>query len=319
MKIKIAFQTPQIDVRGTCVALYDYAHYNETILNNESVIVVPSSSLIKCKNDKIAVEKFKKRFNVLFYDSNEHLEDIISDCDIIYFIKYGKNNDFLSTKIKNVIHCVFDMTDPHGSVYAGVSYTLAKKFNQELFVPHMAGLEPSINKENLRKDLNISDDKTVFGYHGGRDAFNIDYVIQTVKLIVRECDNIYFIFVNIPKFDDHPNIIFLNPIVYPEEKNKFICTCDAMIHAQNLGETFGLSISEFSVNNKPIITYGGPVWNDTYKNILKDKAIYYYNETDVYNIFKTFRKEDYIDKDLNCYKEYSPEKVMKIFKEVFID
>jgi hypothetical protein len=319
MTIKIAFQTPQIDVRGTCVALYDYAHYNETILNNQSIIVVPSISIIKCVNDELAVEKFKKRFNIIFYDSNEHLENIISDCDIIYFIKYGRNNEYLSNKIKNVIHCVFDMSDPHGDVYAGVSYTLAKKFGKQLFVPHIAGLEASLTKENLRSKLNISEDKTVFGYHGGKDAFNIHFVIEAVKKVVRENENIYFIFVNIPKFDNHSNIIFLDTIVYPDEKNRFICTCDAMIHAQKLGETFGLSISEFSINNKPIITYGGSVWNDTYKNILKDKALYYYNEEDVYNIFKNFKKEDYVGKDLNCYTDYSPEKVMKIFKEVFID
>lgn len=319
MTIKIAFQTPQIDVRGTCVALYDYAHYNETILNNKSIIVVPSSSIIRHVNDEIALEKFKKRFDIMFYDSNEHLENIISDCDIIYFIKYGRNNEYISNKIKNVIHCVFDMSEPHGDVYAGVSYTLARKFGKDIFVPHIAGLQPSLTKENLRKELNISEDKIVFGYHGGKDAFNIDFVIQTIKQIVRENENIYFIFVNIPKFDDHKNIIFLNSIIYPEEKNRFICTCDAMIHAQKFGETFGLSISEFSVNNKPIITYGGYVWNDTYKNILKDKAIYYYNQIDIYNIFKTFQKEKYIDKDLNYYKDYSPEKVMKIFKEVFID
>lgn len=319
MTIKIAFHTPQIDVRGTCVALYDYAHYNEQILNNKSIVVVPIISLVNKKTEDIALEKFKKRFDVIFYYSDEHLENIISDCNIIYFIKYGLNNEYISKKIKNVIHCVFDMSEPHGDVYAGVSYNLAKKFNKELFVPHMVSLEPSLTKENLKEELNIPNDKIIFGYHGGSDAFNIDFVKETIKKIVREMDNIYFIFVNIPKFDDHSNIIFLNSIVYPEEKNKFICTCDAMIHAQELGETFGLSISEFSINNKPIITYGGYVWNDTYKSILKDKAIYYNNSEELYNIFKNFKKEDYINKDLNCYKDYTPEIVMKKFKEVFID
>ena len=34
--VKIGFYTEQLDVRGTCVAIYDYAHYNEVLLNNDS-------------------------------------------------------------------------------------------------------------------------------------------------------------------------------------------------------------------------------------------------------------------------------------------
>ena len=58
-----------------------------------------------------------------------------------------------------------------------------------------------------------------------------------------------------------------------------------MIHAQYLGETFGLSIGEFSVNNKPIITYGGRVLNDNYKIILKNNAIYYHINTPNFIIY----------------------------------
>jgi hypothetical protein len=91
-----------------------------------------------------------------------------------------------------------------------------------------------------------------------------------------------------------------------------------MIHAQSLGETFGLSIGEFSVNNKPIVTYGGKVWNDHYKNILKDQALYYHNEEECYKLLTTFNPKNWGGKDNNCYRNYSPEKVMKKFKEVFL-
>jgi hypothetical protein len=315
----IAFHTPQIDIRGSCVAIYDYAHYNEKILGNKSIIVVPSISLSNGKNQQIAVQKFEKRFDVFYYTSDYDLENILSNCNIIYYIKYGKNDGFLSKKIKNVIHCVFDLSDPHGEVYAAVSYTLAKKFEKELFVPHIVGLESSKTKENLRDILCIPKDAIVFGYHGGYECFNIDFVKEVVKDIVRERKDIYFVFINIEKFDNHSQILFREKIVDPDDKNKFISTCDAMLHAQKLGETFGLSIAEFSINNKPIITYGGAVWNDTYKNILKEKGIYYTNYFELYNILSNFDKELYKDKDLNCYKEYSPEIVMKKFKEVFID
>ena len=35
--------------------------------------------------------------------------------------------------------------------------------------------------------------------------------------------------------------------------------------------------------------------------------------------YTRFDFRTYVDKDVNCYKDYTPEKVMKIFKEVFID
>jgi hypothetical protein len=86
-----------------------------------------------------------------------------------------------------------------------------------------------------------------------------------------------------------------------------------------LGQSFGLSLADFSVNNKPIITFGGIVLNDNYKKILGDKALYYTNEGELLEILETFDKNKYIGKDLNCYKEYTPVKVMEQFKKVFID
>ena len=40
------------------------------------------------------------------------------------------------------------------------------------------------------------------------------------------------------------------------QKVKFINTCNAMLHARSLGESFGLSCAEFAIKNKPIFTYG---------------------------------------------------------------
>lgn len=315
--VKIAFYSDGLDVRGTCTAMYDYAHYNEILLKNESIIITQKNNSY---NNEIAIEKFQKRFKVFFYDIIEEIQDFISDCDIIYYIKYGKNDHFLPKNIKIVIHCVFDMTDPHGDVYAAVSETLARKFNKTLFVPHMIGLLPSINKnDNLRKSLNIPEDAIVFGRHGGQDTFNLQFTKDVINNIVENNPKLYFLFVNTPKFGHHHHLIFLDKIITYDEKNKFINTCDAHLECGNLGHTFGLSIGEFSVNNKPIISYGGPTWNNAHKDILKDKGIYFYNNIDFYNILTTFNPEEYKNKDLNCYKDYSPEKVMKIFKEIFID
>jgi|UniRef100_A0A6C0CXP5 hypothetical protein len=316
--LKIAFHTPQIDIRGSCTAIFDYAYYNEKILGNNSIIVLPYSSIDESKNDLIAIRKFQKYFYVYFYKNYSELDSILSNCNIFYQIHYGKRENSYLSRLKNVIHCVFDLSEPHGDVYASVSDVLGNKFGINLYVPHMVGLPPSETGENLRNELGISESATVFGYHGGSDAFNIDFVKDIIKKVIRENKDLYFIFVNTPRFDHHSNIFFLEKLTINEDKNKFICSCDAMIHAQKLGETFGLSIAEFSVNNKPIITYGGWTWNTNHKNILGDKAIYY-TENNLYDILTNFDKNIYINTDLNCYKEFSPDNVMKKFKEVFID
>jgi hypothetical protein len=316
---RIAFHTPALDVRGTCVSIYDYAHFNEVLLHNESLIVVPNTSTIENKNDTLAVTKFTNRFKVIFYHSHEHLEEIISDCDLIYFIKYGKNDGILSHKIKNIVHCVFDMSQPHGDVYAGISHAIAKKYNNTLFVPHMISLKPSETQANLRSELNIPDDAVVFSRYGGLDTFNLEICYRAIKRIVDDTTDRYFLFINTPIFYHHPRIIHLSKIVTDEDKNKFICTSDAHLECSNFGHSFGLAIGEYSVNNKPIICYNGWVWNRNHMDILGDKAIYFDNEDKFYDILKTFNPLDYKDKDNNCYREYTPEKVMIQFKTIFID
>ena len=319
--IKIGFHTPQIDVRGTCSALYDYAHYNELLLKNKSIIVVPQKSIINNSNDLIAIEKFEDRFRIVFYEDKEDLQKILEDekCDIIYSIKYGTNDNFIFDNIKNCIHCVFDMSQPHGDVYAGVSHTIATKYGKSAFVPHMIGLKPSETGENLREELGIPKEALVFGRHGGEDTFNIDFVKDSIKKIVRQRDDIYFIFVNTPAFDDHSHIFFLKKIIKDEDKNRFIMTCDAHLECGTLGHTFGLSMGEFAVNNKPIIAYGGWTWNTAHKDILGYNAIYFNDQNDFYDLITTFDPIKYSNIDFNCYKDYTPEKVMIKFKEVFID
>lgn len=315
MPLKVLFHTPQLDVRGTCTATYDYAHYNEVLLGNKSVII---SKHNHSATDILAVKKFEERFTVLYYNNIDDID--VSDFDVVYNIKYGKkgNDNELFKGTRNVIHCVFDMTEPHGDVYAGVSQALATKFGSSLFVPHMIGLKPSISptaRKEFRKSLGIPDSAVVFGRHGGTDTFDLDFVKETIKTVVRMNEWIYYVFINTPAFDNHPRLIFCDKIITDTEKTNFISSCDACIHAQSLGETFGLSVGEFSVHNKPIITYGGYTWNRAHKDILGDRAMYYKDAPELYKIFTEFYPHD----APNCYDDYSPEKVMRKFKEVFLE
>ena len=315
---KIAFQTPCIDVRGTCTAIYDYAHYNETILNNQSIIVVPIDYLQK--SDSTAIDKFKKRFKIFIYNSIENLDAILllEKCDILYTIKYGKKDGIVSNRFKTVVHCVFDMTEPHGDVYAGVSESLAKKFNQTNFVPHMASMEPT-DGDDLRSELNIPSNAIVFGRHGGKDTFNLEWAKEVFSRVVRERDDIYFVFLNAHVFDDHPHIITLQPTADMEYKKKFIRTIDCGLCPESLGHTGGLAIADICAYNKPMMIYDGPVWNTAHIDTMGDKGIYFDTPEKLYELLTVFNPKDYEGKDLNGYRQFDSKSVMEIFKKVFIE
>lgn len=318
MSLKIAFHEPHLTVRGTSVALYDYARYNQELLGNESVIILPREGV--SKSDPLAMVKFVSKFRVLVYNPG-NLDSVLEEekCDVLYCIKYGKNDGIFSRKIKTVIHCVFDMSEPHGNVYAGVSSELAKKFGSSVFVPHMVSLKPSETKMNLREKLNIPGNAIVFGRYGGTDTFDLPYNWKIIKKILEVRDDVYFLFINTPDFYHHDRILHLPVVTDDNEKNLFINTCDAHLEAGTLGHSFGLAIAENSINNKPVIAYTSQnLWNTAHISILKDKAIYFSNETELYNVLFNFKPEDYTGKDLNCYRDYTPEKVMEIFRTVFL-
>ena len=171
----------------------------------------------------------------------------------------------------------------------------------------------------MRKKLGIPSDAIVFGRYGGFYEFNIECVHYIIDFITNENNNIYFLFANTNKFcNEKKNIIFLDKIIDLNEKSEFINTCDAMIHARLMGETFGLSIAEFSIKNKPIITCHAGY--KAHLNILKDNCFIYNDANSLYNIFNhIYNNINYIIlKDWNMYKNYSPEIIMNEFNEKFI-
>ena len=58
----VLFHSNQLGMRGTEVALYDYALYNEIILGNKSIIVSDSTKELS------TLDKFKSKFEVLLYE-----------------------------------------------------------------------------------------------------------------------------------------------------------------------------------------------------------------------------------------------------------
>jgi glycosyltransferase involved in cell wall biosynthesis len=318
MVLKIGFLENKLTIRGTTRAMFDYAHYNELILKNKSIIITRRPQ--DFSNTTIQTyDTFNKRFTLIYYKTYKDINIIVKEnnLDILYIIKSGSKEDKLyTTECKCVIHCVFDTSDFHGNVYSPIAESLNKIFNTNYpVVPHMLSI-PNHN-EDLRLSLNIPKNANVFGYYGGEDSFNIIFVIELILEI--KIPDIYFLFMNIMNFcEDCPksNIIFLPGTNNEEYKRKFINTCDALLHARDRGESFGITCGEFAICNKPVITYGkSPETNHI--ELLGDQGIIYNNKSELYNILINFIK--YKTSNTGYHKHTNPDYIMNIFKKVFID
>ncbi len=313
--MKIAFHSNQLCERGSEVALYDYAYYNEKILKNNSLIISKKDANLE------SFTKFKDRFNVFLYKDFSEVDQILrkEKTDVFYAIKDGKRDGIESKICKTVIHCMFDLDQPHGDVYAAISYWLSqeKSNGKTPVVPHMVNL-PNI-KADLRNELGISNDEIVLGRYGGYGTFDLKFAHEAIKRALKKRKDIVFLFQNTSKFcDDHPQIIRLPQNTDMLQKVKFINTCDAMLHAREQGETFGLAIGEFSIKNKPIITWNGSR-DKAHLDILGNKAIKYSNEEDLYTILINISKDKLIGNDWDCYSnKYCPETVMDKFNKIFL-
>lgn len=317
--MKIGFHAQSISLRGTEIALYDYAFHNETLLNNESIIFYKSQSNV----DADVLKKFQAQFNVLAYENHAQLVRLAEKekIDLAYFIKSGNRDGDLIDTIPSAVHAVFP-TKPaefHGDRFAFVSHWLAKEYSNHAvpYVPHMIA---HLSAEgDLRASLGIPARSTVLGCYGGSDSFNIAFVHKTIEDVLQERKDIYFIFMNIAPFAQHERLLFLPGSADPARKAQFINTCDGMIHARGIGETFGLACGEFSMKNKPVLTYYMSPQR-SHIEILGDQGIFYKGPRDLKQILLTYTPSIQHAKSWDAYStDYSPEPVMQKFKSVFLE
>jgi len=318
--MNILFQCNQLSNRGTEVAIYDYAHYCEELLGHNSIIMCRKNSSF---TDPLVVEKFENRFKVIWYDHNEDqiIEKIVfqQSADLFYSLKSGGFDANISFSTKSAIHGVFDL-DPHGDKWAVISEWLSQDVQKRRqinvpIVPHIVQL-PETN-QNLRERLNIPKGAFVVGRHGGYDQLDIPFVYNAIKRALDKRSDLYFLLLNTrPLPFQHERIIYLRGTADMLKKRMFINTCDVCLHGRALGESFGLAVAEFSICNKPVITYYGSeqrshIW------ILANDGFYYNNENQLVDLLlNSYNKQRNYDK----YSErFNPKIVMEQFKKVFID
>jgi len=334
--------------RGTAVATYDYAHFNETLLNNRSILLAR-----EVHRGDPSLERFAERFNINYFASEAERYSIIkvNNVQLCYHLIPGKKAHGHPTYrrpegCRIAYHCVFSTSDPAGDVYAPISRYLNDKNGTSFpVVPHMIHLPD--HDRDMREELDIPAEATVIGRHGGACRFNINFAHELLHETVQSNPNIYFLFLNTDRFcESHPQIIHL-PVCYDlDEKVRFINTCDAMLHGRKGGETFGIAVGEFSIKNKPVITYYPPqsglanvkhrarqAFNSVTKiaqrlpitpahehiNILGGKALTFSSKKELKLILDNFDREWSQKQDWDAYSaNYSPSPVMKKFDRVFI-
>lgn len=320
--MKILFHEDELNYRGTSIAVYDYADFNERYLGNESIIIYNKNSKT---NHPLGIEKFEKRFKVHAYTDFKEVDKIISEnnIDLFYAIKNGYIDGVDTKECKTGIHNVFTHFEPHGDVYAYVSEWLSQEMtgSKYPYVPHMVNFETQ-TEQDLRAELNIPPKAKVFGYYGGHISFNIIFAQKTIEKIATRYKDIYFIFMGVNSFIKKKwwkslpsNIIFLPPSSDIIMKQKFINTCNALLHARQRGETFGITIAEFALKGKPVIAFADPP-EKAHISHLQDQAYYYHDSKELQDII--------LDAELNLsakelYEKFLPHPVMDTFKKVFID
>ncbi len=330
--MKIALHSYQLGSRGTEICLYKYAKYAREILGWDPIIVSTSS------RPTPTLERFEREFDVHLYphvwqpdgkntEIVRYFNDLISkeNIDLMYAIKGGENDGILrELDCQSAAHCIFRMDEPHGSVYAGVCKYISKKHG--LFHPwvdHIIDYKKLPPEENYRETFGIPRDALVGFRHGGNDTFSLNFVHNSIARALEKRKDLWFIFLNTRKFIEHPRVLFVDWTADLEKILKFVNTGDFFMHARYDGEIFPLTVAEASTQNKPVVTWrpdNTPAHYDTgHIDLLQETGIYYKDSQDLYETLINLERSDIIKREWDVYGDiYSPNKVMKQFKEIFV-
>ncbi len=325
--MRIAIHLNQFDGRGTGKAAYDYGIELRNQLGHDVIFVASSRSA------NPTLDKIRREFSAILYDgflgsreANRNVSNLLSrivgdeKIDFIYLMKYGTDDFITPGNCETGVHCVFDMSEPHGSVYAGVSHYIARKFGRSVFVPHIVRrLDPT---EDFRVRLGIPSSATVIGRHGGQDTFDIPFVRDAIKAILPQREDMYFLFAATDRFCEHDRVKYVPWMETAQDIFNFIYSCDAMLHARMAGETFGLAVAEFSIANKPVITWSGrghQEYDSCHLELLGDRALLYDAYNDLLELLLKFDNRCVAggewDRDSQA---FNPRDVMQKFKAVFL-
>lgn len=329
-KTKVAFLLEHLLVRGTEVATFDYADFNEKLLDNESFIILfhegnPRRAAMDHSSE--VEEVFVKRFGKDHFFECKTIDEVngilhAQNIEIIYWQVNGLR-DFRIDQLakKKAIHAVFGFV-PQGDAFAAISQWLSKTnpdYSNISVVPYIVRT-PKDRVTTLHDQLHIPREAIVFGRHGGYQECSVPFAKEAIIESALRHPNWYFLLLNTERFCDLANVIYLDKTWDYDLKEQFINTCDFMLHARLGGETFGLACAEFSVRNKPVITYrfGG---DKAHVDLLHDKGLFYGTKEELLAHLEqcAAHRDEMRLMDWDAFsKDYNPEVVMQKFNAIFI-
>ena len=311
--MRVAFITNQLGLRGTEVALAAYAHHARDLWGWDVWFVVRHAREDAPRNGDCtpqSIAHYESQFDVVYSGCDAATDAWLeANVDVAVVELYGTPDGWLPSRVKTVAHCVFVATHPLPcTVHTAVSESVARGAPGVHVLPNIADApEPD---GDLRSALGIPPDAVVFGRHGGLDTFDIPWVHGVVQRVAAEHPHIVFIFLNTRRFCDLPNVLHLDATTCPMHKARFVATCDAMLHARDIGETFGLAVAEFALQRKPVITHATA--RDTeHLRLLGDEATPYRDAHELRRTLTTFRPRR---TGPTGYDAYRPEAVMPLFR-----
>lgn len=138
--VKIAFWKSNLSTDSETQVIYDYAYYNESILGNESIILYNKHDV---DNNQEIIQKFCDKFspNKIHY-VNHWLEVdpflVKHNVDIIYMVKSGYRDNYISFYKKTVVHCTDHIYQCHGDIYLPISDKVhgVSELKNAIIVPH---------------------------------------------------------------------------------------------------------------------------------------------------------------------------------------
>ncbi len=310
--LNVLFHAFNLGHRGGTNSLRDYAIYNQKILGNRSTILYHTKGQQRSEPD--VIESLSKQFELIPVTSNSEVDPLVKSYDVVYSLRSGYDEEPRIRSAPFLLHGVFCNYTDQCTRFAYVSKYLSDRMNPATpYVPHMIDLPQPNN--NLRKELNISDDQFVFGRIGGWLEFDIPFVKEEIRKILAQRSDIVFVFVNTNPFIEHSNVVYLPPSFDQQFKSNFINSCDAMIHAREMGETFGIAMMEFLSFNKPVLAWENG--NDlNHVGVLQPFDLLYNSDNvaeKIYDLVDNRRSFDFS----TVVAEYTPANVMNKFNEVF--
>lgn len=335
--MKIGFFNNQLDERATWQS-YLYAKYARQFLGHETAIYYPATPyhetlhprkkswwktwLRPGRNTPAKTPYDQQMADRILRDGMavvaKPLDADFGELDALHHVKSGERDGFIPRGTRYWVHAVFNASQPHGDRYRAVSQWLARRDGAD-FVPHI--VEVAQDGQDLRQELGIPPEAFVFGRFGGYETFDIPWVWEAVKEVVARSPRAYFLFANTDVKVRHPRIIGL-PTIYDGQvslevqKRRFINTSNAMLHARKRGETFGIAIGEFALCGKPVLTHDQSP--ELAQVDMLGQPQRYSDKAALVRLLDKGLAGDFPPEDGGYYRQCTPEKVMAIFAEKFI-